>query len=202
MHLIRDLLEPGRRLLARRLDQLCATLESLRQRLHTTLANVLGDCIGGFVRDAALGVIDQVAKGLPEPSQTSYAPRPIRRDDGDPDDEEERRDWQEEQAEASGQEEMPAAPRQRERLPTALSAGLQAASYCLRRGSGAHRTLTSVVVGLVATGLAFLDGPLALALLDLAASARPFTALPFLIDRSAAVIGRFDSPDAYRLLRS
>jgi hypothetical protein len=201
MHLIRDLLEPGSRLLARRLDQLCATLESLRERLHATLANVLGDCIGGFARDGALGVIDHIAQGLPDPSQTPYAPSPIQRDDGDPDAEEERRVWQEEQTETNGREEIPGAPRQPERLPTALSAGLQAASYCLRRGSGAHRTLTSVAVGLFATGFAFLGGPLALALLDLAASATQYRSLPLSMDTGAAAAGRFHSSNPNTPLR-
>ena len=197
MHLIRDLLEPGGRLLARRLDQLCSTLESLSQRLHATLVDILGDCIGGFVRDAAIGVIDHVTQSLSDPSRTPYSPSQIRRDYADPDDDEESRYWQDEEAEAEAnwRAESSDAPRQLERLPTALSAGLQAASYCLRRWSGARRTWTTLVVGVFATGFAFLGGPLALALLDLAASATRFNDLPRSIDTGAAAAGLFDSSE-------
>jgi hypothetical protein len=203
MHLIRDVLEPGGRLLARRLDQLCATLESLRQRLHATLANILGDCIGGFVRDAALEVIDHVAQGLPDLSRAKYSSHHARREDDDPDDDEERRYWQDEEGEAETEwrAESPGTRWQPERLPTALSAGLQAASYCLRRWSGDRRTLTTLVAGVLATGFAFLGGPLALALLDLAASAAPFNNLLRSIDTDAAAAGLIDTSDPDNSLR-
>ena len=197
MHVIRDIIEPGGRLLARRLDQLCSALERLSQRLHATLADILGDCIGGFVRDAAIEIIDHVAQGLPDLSRTPYSLSQVRRDYAGLDDDEERRYWQDEDAEAEANwpAETSCAVRQPERLPTALSAGLQAASYCLRRWSGARRTLTTLVVGLFATGFAFLGGPLALALLDLAVSATQFSVLPRSIDTGASAVGLFDSSD-------
>jgi hypothetical protein len=197
MHLIRDVLEPGGRLLARRLDELCSTLEGLSQRLHATLADILGDCIGGFVRDAAIGVIDHVAQGPPDLSRNPYSSSQTRRDYADPDDDEESRYWQDEEAEseANGHAESPCAVRQPERLATALAVGLQAASCCLRRWSGARRTLTTLVVGLCATGFAFLGGPLALALLDLAASAAQFNDLPRSIDTGAAAAELFHASE-------
>ena len=68
MH-IRDIIAPGSKLLARRLDQLCSTLECLSGRLKTTLVSVIGDSVGGLVRDAAMGVLDNVNKCLADPGQ-------------------------------------------------------------------------------------------------------------------------------------
>ena len=55
---ITDYIEPGKRILARRLDQLCSTLELLGGRLRATIANAVGETVSGIVRDAALHVLD------------------------------------------------------------------------------------------------------------------------------------------------
>src|SRR5471030_2608823 len=84
MHL-RDVIDPGAKLLARRLDQLCSTLECLSGRLKATLVSVIGDSIGGLVRDAALSVFDNVNKCLADPSQrlpTRQVPAYPEDDDG------------------------------------------------------------------------------------------------------------------------
>src|ERR1700722_17996647 len=62
MRSIRDFIDPGGRMLARRLDQLCSTLEGLGARLKGTIANAIGETIGGFVRDTALRVLDDVSQ--------------------------------------------------------------------------------------------------------------------------------------------
>ena len=59
MSSIRDFIDPGGKMLARRLDQLCTTLEGLGSRLRGTIANALGETFGGIVRDAALRVLDE-----------------------------------------------------------------------------------------------------------------------------------------------
>jgi hypothetical protein len=194
MHMIRDVIDPGGRLLTRRLDQLCSTLESLTVRLRSTIANVIGDSIGGFVRDAAMGVLDNVTQCLSEPVPASQA-RPVRPYDGYRPDGDDGSYWydDEEQARSGGVPPSESTPPQPERLPTALSAGLQMASFWLRRWSGRSRALTTCAVGLVATGFAFLGGPLAIALLDLAASASQFNSLPDSIDHGATAIGLYDS---------
>ena len=51
---LRDYLDPGGGMLARRLEELCSTLENLAARLHGTIANAIGETIGGIVRDTAL----------------------------------------------------------------------------------------------------------------------------------------------------
>ena len=91
----------------------------------------------------------------------------------------------------SAPQDLPA-PAQPERLPTALSAGLQVASFWLRRWGGQSRVLTTCAVGTAATVFAFLGGPLAIALLDLAASASQFNALPEVIDKGASAMGLYD----------
>ena len=61
----REFIDPGGRLLARRLDELCSHLEDLSVRLRGTIANAIGETIGGVVRDAALGVINTLTGCLP-----------------------------------------------------------------------------------------------------------------------------------------
>ncbi len=63
---IRNYLDPGGRILARRLDQLCMTLEGLGARLRGTIANAIGETIGGFVRDSALRLLDELTEYLPD----------------------------------------------------------------------------------------------------------------------------------------
>ena len=55
---LRDYLDHGGKLLARRLDQLCSTLESLSERLRQTIANAISETLGGITRDVALRVLD------------------------------------------------------------------------------------------------------------------------------------------------
>ena len=192
MHL-RDIIAPGSKLLARRLDQLCSTLECLSGRLKTTLVSVVGDSIGGLVRDAAMGVLDNVNKCLADPSQNPSVAqaRPFAAYPEDDDSDY----WYDDVTQAR---ENPApqpwsTPTQPGRLPAALSAGLQVASFWLRRWSGRSRLLITCVAGLAATGFAFLGGPLAMALLDLAASASQFNFLPGAIDGGVSAIGLYDS---------
>jgi hypothetical protein len=196
MNMIRDVIDPGGRLLARRLDQLCSTLESLTVRLRATVANVIGDSINSFVRDAAMGVLDSVAQCLSDRSPT---PPPMQArnhevyeqdDDGsywyDDDDDDD------EQALSGSAPQDQLAPAQPDRLPSALSAGLQVASFWLRRWAGRSRVLTTCAVGMAGTVFAFLGGPLAIALLDLAASASQFNDLPEAINKGASAMGLYD----------
>lgn len=193
---IRDFIDPGGKMLARRLDQLCTTLEGLGSRLRGTIANALGETIGGIVRDTALRVLDEATQYLPdyEPvlsplSRTS--PGTLARENFDPQDRGYWADCDEDRCEA-GQEDPPT-PTPPERMPTALSAGLQAASWWLRRWSGQGRTLTTLAVGLFATGLAFLGGPLVVAVLGLAGTATQFNSLADAIGTGVSAFSGFNS---------
>jgi hypothetical protein len=193
---LRDYIDPGGKMLACRLDQFCSTLESLGTRLRGTIATAIGETLGGFVRDVAWRVLEEVTQGRPgsEPIRSPWSrpvPDTLARETFDPD---ERGYWADEEEARSepDPEEQPTRPAP-ERLPTALSAGLQAASWWLQRWSGQGRALTTVAVGLIATAVAFLGGPLVVAVLGLAASATQFTSLPDAIGGGTSVFSGFDS---------
>ena len=188
---LRDVLDPGGKLLVRRLDQLCSTLESLSERLRATVANVICDSFGGFVRDAALSVLDKVTQCISEPAPASPT-RPTHAYDVHHQDDEGGY-WYDDEAPALEPERQPSpAPPQPERCPPAVSAGLQMASFWLRRWSGRDRALTTCAAGIITTFLAFIGGPIAVALFDLAASASQVNALPNAIDKTASTIGLYD----------
>jgi hypothetical protein len=194
MHNIRDVIDPSGRLLARRLDQLCSALECLSVRLRGTIVDVIGDSIGGFVRDAALGALDHVTQSRSDPSHKPSFPRRERAEEAYPEDVEDGYWYDEDAPPAAYADPQPlSAPTPPERLPTALSAGLQAASFWLRRWTGKRRALSTCAIGMMATLFAFVGGPLALVLLDLAASASQFNALPDALHDGASAIGLLDS---------
>jgi hypothetical protein len=173
MHSIRDFIDPGGRMLARRLEQLCSTLEDLGARLRGTIANAIGETLGGIVRDTAQRVLDDVSR-----SGTRSGPlrQPLSRRWNEPlygDAYDQRHYWPDDD-EVERDEESPATPPAPERLPTALSAGLQAASLWLRRWSGPTRLVTTLAVGFVAASVAYVGGPLAVVVLHLAGLATPF----------------------------
>jgi hypothetical protein len=193
---IRDFIDPGGKILARRLDQLCSTLETLGTRLRGTIANAIGETIGGLVRDTALRVLDEATQYLPgyEPvlsPLTMTAPNTLAHEGFNAEEQGYWMDDDETRSEPGLKE--PSAPTPPERLPTALSAGLQAASWWLRRWSGRGRTLTTLAVGVLATGLAFLGGPLVVAVLGLAGTATQFNSLADAIGTGLSVFSGSDS---------
>ena len=176
---IRDFIDPGGRMLAHRLTQLCETLENLGARLRGTIANVIGETIGFVIRDTALLILDEVAQYFPAADSFSS---PVRENDQDilawEQHEDEHGYWDDED-EVSYEpirvdRPTPPAP---PRLPTALSAGLQAASWWLRRWPGRKRLITTVAVGLIAASAAFFGGPLVIAMLGLVHAATHFTSM-------------------------
>ena len=179
---IRDYLDPGGRILARRLDQLCSTLESLSARLRSTIANAIGETIGGFVRDSTFRVLDELAQCLPDaaPATTRNLRETLvklAQEDYEQDGPSFWADDSQNTRPESDREDghISSAP---ERVPAALSTGLQAAAWCLRRWSGKGRMLTTFAVGLFAAGIAYIGGPIAAAVLSLAGSATQFATTP------------------------
>jgi hypothetical protein len=191
-----DFIEPGRKVLAHRLDQLCLTLENLGARLRGTIAAAIGETISGIVRDTAMGVLDEAAQYLPgnEPRfrpSSRTAPDPWARRNFEPQERSYWADDAEDRYEPDHQE--PAASPPPERLRSALSTGLQASSWWLRRWSGRGRTLTTLAVGVLATGLAFLGGPLVAAVIGLTETAMQFNTLADAIGTGVSTFNRFDS---------
>jgi hypothetical protein len=166
-------------MLAHRLTQLCETLENLGARLRGTIANVIGETVGFVIRDTALRILDEVTQYFPAGNSLSS---PVRGNDQDKlawrQHEDERGYWDDED-EVSYEpirvdRPTPPAP---PRLPTALSAGLQAASWWLRRWPGRKRLITTVAFGLIATSAAYFGGPLVIAMLGLMHAATHFTSM-------------------------
>ena len=148
-------MEPGRKILAHRLDQLCLTLECLGTQLRGTIVNAIGETIGGIVRDTALHVLDEAVQYLPghEPGfapSSRTAPNPLARENFEPQERDYWADDDEDRYEPDPED--PPTPAPPERLPSALSAGLQVASWWLRRWSGRGRTLTTLAVGVLCDG--------------------------------------------------
>jgi hypothetical protein len=196
MPTMHDFIEPGRKVLAHRLDQLCVTLENLGARLRGTIANAIGETIGGIVRDTALRVLDEATHylpshdpGLPPPFRT--ASDPLARGNYEPQERSYWADYEEDPYEPDCAE--PTTPTPPERLPSALSTGLQAASWWLRRWSGRGRTLTTLAVGVLAAGLAFLGGPLVGVVLGFAGTAMQFNTLSDAIGTGVSVFSGFNS---------
>jgi len=181
---IRDFIDPGRRMLARRLMQLCETLENLGARLRGTIAHTIGETIGLIIRDTALRVLDEVTHYFPI-SDSFSSPVGVNEaaalSGQQPKDERGYWDDEDEVPYEPALEERPATVPPA-RLPTALSAGLQAASWWLRRWTGRKRMITTVAVGLIATSAAFFGGPLVIAVLGLAHAAMHFNSMPGVLE--------------------
>ena len=178
MSSIRDYIDPGGKMLAYHLTHLCETLENLGARLRGTIANAIGETIAIIIRDTALRLLGDVSHYLPSSDSISAPWR--RRDMLAQSSSDERDYWDDDdyddtyEAAREGRFE-PAPPPGR--LSTALSAGLQAASWWLRRWSGRKNLITTMAIGLLATGAAFIGGPLVLAVIGLAHAATHFTSM-------------------------
>ena len=171
MPVLSHLFASGSRLLARRLDQLGSTLESVRLRLRRTIANAIGETIGALVHDAAWGFLNACE---PNSFDSRQGPRYLHENFEAEEYESDGPDyWIEDQEDdaISPVNECSTAP---DRLPPALSAGLQMAAWWLRFCSNGGRLWTTFAVGLFATSLAFLGGPVAIALLHVIGSASHF----------------------------
>lgn len=178
MPLMHAMMNAGKRMLARRLDHLFDTLQNLRGQLRSTLANAVGETLGMLVRDSAMQVLEALPfHGREPPPYASPSRRyfPNMRDRTSY--QEERGYWDDDDWEED-EEPIEPAPQEPVRLPAALSAGLQATAWWLRRWPAAKHPLTVLAVTLTATAAAFFGGPLVLVLFGLAHAATHFTASP------------------------
>jgi hypothetical protein len=180
MPLMHVLMDAGKRMLARRLDHLFNTLENLRGQLRSTLANAVGETLGMLVRDSAMQVLEALPFHGREPpafASTSRRYQPDMR--GRSSYQEDRGYWDDDYEEDEELiDPIEPAPPEPVRLPTALSAGLQAAAWWLRRWPTAKHPLTVLTVTLTATAAAFFGGPLVMVMFGLAHAATHFSASP------------------------
>src|SRR4051812_47741959 len=167
---------PCARALARHVDRLRQSLESLGYRLREAIAQAVGQSVASAVHEAVAALL---AERLP----AAAASRPPPLWDGYPDPQ---GDYWEEDAcyrpredsyDLAREAEPSDPPAGRSRWPAALAAGLRAALQVLRDQSGSRPVLTAVGVGLAAAALAFLGGPVAAAGLGLIGSALGLLAL-------------------------
>jgi hypothetical protein len=177
MNLYRRWGDPGGRMLDRRLDQLCSSLDDLGSRLRAAVAEAVGESLGGLVRDAVLSALARLAGNPPDPEP---APPPARRwyetggwDEGDAE-----RGGPPLWADDGGRDEKREAydepePAPTHRLALTASAGLQAAAWWLRSCARRRPALTSVLAALLVGVVAFASPALAAAFLGLAGSTGP-----------------------------
>ena len=190
MHSSRDWLDPGGRMVARRLDQLHNSLDALGDRLRRAVAESVAESLGGWIRDAFLTTLDRLAgrapgpepRRLPQRCWDEARPMAGRDDpaegafwpDSDPSDEQPELDDEPEPCDY--QPATPAKPSP-DHLVLSLAAGLQAAAWWLRRAAR-RRPLLSVAGVALLVGLAVLAAPLlASSAFRLAASAGQLGAL-------------------------
>jgi hypothetical protein len=194
-----------------RIDQLRSSLEVLGGRLRAAVAEVLGETLGGVVRDTVLLLLDRLAG-----SSSSHAPEPARlavrswdersgqpgwddydreglqRWHGDPhrrpeepfDQPHESGLWGqtgEPDDEPETQQEPTPARAPPPRLAWSVSAGLQAAALWLRNWAGRRPVLIGVAVAFLAGCLAYTAPALASAAFALAGSLGPLGALTRLL---------------------
>jgi hypothetical protein len=177
MNSSRDWLDPGGRMLDRRLDQLRSSLDRLAARLRAAVAEAVGESLGGLVGDAVLGALAHLSghEHDPEPprppSRSWYEPGGWNEDDWDQSDAGLWTDDGGREEEFEPSDEPLAGPMPPQRLALTISAGLQAAAWWLRNSARRRPVLTSVLVALLVGGVAFAAPALAAALLGLAGSA-------------------------------
>ena len=167
MHSYGNVLAPSARLLARRLDQLRSTLDSLGSRLREAVSAAVGETVGVVVRDTVNHALDHLAGFLPR-RDTPPAPSSVWNEEDDSD------LWPHEGWEADEPEpcdKAPPAERLPNRLALSVSAGLHAAAWWLRRWTGRLELVSTTVIGVCASCAVYVAPALAAAGLRLIGSA-------------------------------
>jgi hypothetical protein len=182
---VRTFTRSAGRYLAQHIDRLTDTLDSVSQRVRETVASIFGQSAAEIVRDAVHAVLAESAgrctthahsrpyESSPTPFGSSlvrpnsiwdrpedpYDHRYSELDDPLHEDDYSSHDY------GNDTSERPVAS---SRWPQALLAGLQAVVWWLRRRTGGQAVLTALAIGLAASLVTFLGGPLAIAAMGLA----------------------------------
>jgi hypothetical protein len=182
----------GSRFLARYLSRLADNLETLTGRLRDGLASAIGTSVGEATREAVRAALDAASESRPSyPPPREYGrPDSYWREPGEtswPEYEPDR--WASEDNDDTSRG-VPGSSRDPppSRWSRTVAAGLQAAAWWLRCGSGRFVVLTAAGVGLVAA-LAFWLSPPASVVTGMVAAALGLAGLLDTLRAGAAVLG-------------
>src|SRR5262245_20433822 len=153
--------DPPPRTLAERLDRLNDNLQSLHGRLHEAIASAVGSAVADAVRDAVRGLLGGNHTSEPEPVADSPHGHYRDPDRADPGWEDSGGLWHghDPHPEPARPQPQPTPAQKPSRWRDALSAGVQAAVWWLRRQGRQRPLVTTAVVALAAAAAAFLGGP-------------------------------------------
>jgi hypothetical protein len=186
--------DPGGRTLSDRLDRLRDTFDDLAVRLRSAVADAVGETLGDVIREAVLRTLNGLAGNAAadrRPSSSSRWDDPYCRSDDERGlnawRQQDRPDgdghglWRDDERFEDDDSEPDAERRPKTATPSvpvvAAAAGLQAAAWWLMGWKGRRHVVSTIAVGLLTTGLAYLVPSLANAVLNLAGSAVQLGAL-------------------------
>jgi hypothetical protein len=190
MRSVRSLLSAGGRSLARHLDRLRDTLDTLGERLREAIARAIGQAVSEAVHEAVhLVLADRPAP----PRRQSYdwsrdPPSPLWHEPEDRRWADEAGAWADDRDDEPMQRAAPAPAKF-----TALLVGCKAAAWWLRRTGGRFPVLTALGVGLVAAVAIAASGPLAATSVGLAGSVLGLLGLSDTVQSGVAALATFIS---------
>jgi hypothetical protein len=198
MMFFRSWTEPGAHWLGRHLARLRENLESLCERLRAAVALAVGTTVASAVREMVHALLDETNRN-PEPLARSQKTAAARWKDPWLDDRDEHDPWREMPYESEPPEDFDSpTPEEVKRTGSArwcraLSAGLQAAAWWLRRRATGLSLVTAVGVAAAVTLAGYAGGPLALAGWGLARSALVLFSLTETVQSGAATLATFSN---------
>jgi hypothetical protein len=180
MNAIRELVDTGTRLLTRRVDQLRAKLNMLGSQIRETVADAVGQALGSAIRDTLQHVLDHLAEYMPQPVPDGIQPWRSPRDwesRNEPDYYRENDLWfEEEDYRTTAPEREAESPKwsKSARVIVALSAGLQAAVWCLRKWRTYQSLARTLLIGVTTASIAYVLPRLVTLAIGLLGSASTF----------------------------
>ena len=174
---------PAARSLGRRLAHLRQTLDGLGAKLRESIAHAVGQTVAGAVQEAVRAALADQSERPPafgHRHRTDDLPRSLWNDPDDAFfDEDEPDEWPPEDEDEALTPAGPATPdvARSSPWPRAVSFGLQAAAWWLRRRAGRCSVLAALSVGLLTCAVAYTGGPLAATVISLSGAALSLSAL-------------------------
>jgi hypothetical protein len=199
-----SLLNASRRSLARHLDRLRHTLDTLGQRLHDALAHAVGQAVAGAVQEAVHVVLaNQPSPARPVPGDRTRDPPALRwHEPQEPPWPAEADEWMEgeEYAERATQAAPGSEPPQSRGVGRALLVGCETAAWWLRRQAGRGTAWVALGLGLAAAVAVLAGGPVVAAGLGLAGTALGLLGLADAAWAGVAALATFGTSGSWRLV--